>query len=294
MTPEVGGIRATVALAIGAVVLGCGSAAQTPATVDRPSVSVVTDGVNVRLTLEQDATGPAVPLEAIVVVHNAGPRPIRWRSGGCSLVSAVTIAAVGVLPAPAPRLDREATFVARVTDGAESPKSTVTLTSEPTVDRRACQIDHGFAELAPGARLTERAEWPATTSSGAPMAPGPYRVTGSLPMLTPAAPLVPAEFRADRDLRSIVAELALDVTAGGPERLRAGQHKQADDRDQCAEGEDPGPTAADIRGVAGRPALVLGPGGVPGGPVVHPKKRTVSLTPKRLSANRSARPAASG
>ena len=72
MTAEVAAIRAGVALAIGAVIIGCGSAVQTPATVDRPSVSVVADGVSVRLTLERDATSPALPLEAIVVVDNVG------------------------------------------------------------------------------------------------------------------------------------------------------------------------------------------------------------------------------
>ncbi len=221
MTAEVAAIRAGVALAIGAVIIGCGSAVQTPATVDRPSVSVVADGVSVRLTLERDATSPALPLEAIVVVHNVGPRPIRWRADGCSLVAAVTIAAAGILPAQAPPRDRAATFVARITDGAEAPGPTVTLASESAVGRRTCQIDHGFAELAPGVRLTERAVWPATTSAGAPIAPGTYRVTGSFPMLTLAAPLVPAEFRADRDLRSIDTELALEVTHDGPKRLSA-------------------------------------------------------------------------
>lgn len=217
MRHRVSAIGIAAVLAVG----GCSQGAPSASPPTHTSTSIVIDGVAISLTVDRDTTVPGVPIEAIVVVENRSGRAVRWRAGGCNLVSAVTIGPAGVLPAPVQPRDRIATFVARVTDGAESPGPTRTLPSQSTVDRRACQIDRGFAELAPGGRLTERAVWPATTNAGAPIAPGPYRVTGSFPMLAPAGPLVPAEFRADRDLRSIDAELALDVTAGGPERLRA-------------------------------------------------------------------------
>lgn len=92
----------------------------------------------------------------------------------------------------------------------------ITLPTGSAAGDRSCQIDHGFAVLGPGEELEERAAWPATTAAGVPLPPGGYEVLASFPRLRGATPLVPADFRGDRDLAPVEAGIGIAIEAAGP------------------------------------------------------------------------------
>lgn len=205
-------------LASALLVVGCSPEGSDPAPAppDRPAASAQKGGVSIGVTLDRGSTDAAGRIEAIVSVENRSGRTVRWRAGGCDLRGSVTAHSAHVPPA-APVPDdvgqgRIATFIDAVAVVADAPAAPTTLMIEPQDGGRGCQTDHGFADLRTGERLTERVDWAATTVAGAPLPPGRYVIRGTFPMLPDGMPLVPATFRASRDVDPLTADTAVDVT----------------------------------------------------------------------------------
>jgi hypothetical protein len=182
------------------------------------SSSTVDHGLAVSLTVDRVAIVPGGSVEAIVVVHNLGPHKVRWRAGGCDLVGSVTVVSVARVAEADPEADVRARLVTRFVDALASEAdrpAPVRPRTEPSGGGRACQIDHGFAELGPGSRLTERVTWSALSAGGAALPPARYLMSGAFPVVADDVPLAPAEFTSGRDVRPIATEIAIDVEAEG-------------------------------------------------------------------------------
>ena len=182
------------------------------------------DGLTVQLIVERTALGAGEDVGVIVAVQNLGRAPIRWRAGGCDLRASVAVVPTdraAVVPGDAEMPDEDdgarlvARFIADVAGPGDAVAPSRTIATTTPAAGRACQIDHGFAVLAPGERLEERAAWSATTAAGAPLSPGPYEMRATFPMLGRDTPLSPPDFRGERDLRPIVAAVALDIDGAG-------------------------------------------------------------------------------
>ncbi|CAN5488282.1 hypothetical protein BH20CHL7_BH20CHL7_09800 [soil metagenome] len=216
------------ALVLGvAVVIAAGACADDqppPGSHAGASSSTEDHGLAVSLTVDRIAVAPGGSMEAIVVVHNLSSRKVGWRAGGCDLVGSVTVASAARAVEAAPEGDVQARLVARFVDAlaleADRPASARPRTI-PSGGGRACQIDHGFAELGPGSRLTERVTWSALSAGGAAMPPGHYLMRGAFPLVADDVPLAPAEFTSGRDVRPVAAEIAIDVEEDGQGHLTA-------------------------------------------------------------------------
>lgn len=213
-------------LAAAAVLAGGCATEPGPAEVRQAFASSEADGITISLALDREETVIGAPVEAIVTVRNVGPRTIRWRAGGCALQSTVSVTAARpdvdiVAPAPVPA-PVEAAFLAAVATAPGAPAAVATLQSTPSGAGRGCQIDHGFAELAPGVRLEERAVWSALTIAGGPAVPGDYIVRAAFPRLRDDAALVPANFQADRDVQPVRVDLTIRVRDVGRPTVSAG------------------------------------------------------------------------
>ena len=161
-----------------------------------------------------------------MTVRNVGAEAVRWRGGGCDLLDSVTIHAIGSAEdASDPEGatddgDQEARlvdqFVQAVAGLQDDPDRGRTISAPGSGAGRACQIDHGFAELRPGERLVERVAWRAVTVAGAPLPAGRYEVVAAFPMLATDSRLVPAAFEAARDIAAVTVRIELEVTGGDP------------------------------------------------------------------------------
>ncbi|MEX2184092.1 MAG: hypothetical protein WEC14_06565 [Chloroflexota bacterium] len=220
----------TRALALGiAVVIAAGACADdqpSPRSDVGASSSTVDHGLAVSLTVDRIAVAPGGSVEAIVVVHNLSSRKVRWRAGGCDLVGSVSVvsAARAVEAEADAEEDVQARLVARFVDVLAQEADRPAPARPPRVAAgggRACQIDHGFAELGPGSRLTERVTWSALSAGGAAISPGRYVMSGAFPLVAADVPLAPAEFTSVRDVRPVAAEIEIDVEDDGPSHLTA-------------------------------------------------------------------------
>lgn len=190
------------------------------------NASTVEAGVAVSLAIDRSSVGTGEPLEAIVTVRNLGLEAARWRGGGCDLLDSVTIHAIGSTedasdPGEAAQdADQEARlvdrFVRAVAGLQDDPDRGRTIPTPGSGAGRACQIDHGFAELRPGERLVERVAWRAVTVAGAPLPAGRYEVVAAFPMLATDSRLVPAAFEAARDIAAVTVRIELEVTGSDP------------------------------------------------------------------------------
>lgn len=205
-------------LASALLVVGCSPEGSDPAPdpPDRPAASAQQGGVSIGVTLDRGSTDTTGRIEAIVVVENRSGRTVRWRAGGCDLRGSVTVRPADVPPAAPVPVDggerRIAAFIDVLAVVADRPADPITLMIGVQDAGRGCQTDHGFADMRTGERLTERVDWAATTVAGAPLPPGRYVVRGTFAMLPVGMPLVPATFRASRDVDPLTAETAIDVT----------------------------------------------------------------------------------
>lgn len=224
--------RPAVRLALAAAVLagscaGPDAEASPEAGVD---ASTVEAGVAVTLSIDRSSVGSGQAVGAIVTVRNLGSDSVRWRGGGCDLLDSVTVRAVGgpagqggaegdaavdaVDGDPDARLvDR---FVRSVAGLQDDPDRGRTIATPGSGTGRACQIDHGFAELGPGERLVERVAWRAVTLAGAPLPAGRYEIVAAFPMLAADSRLVPAAFEAARDIAAVTVGIELEVLGGDP------------------------------------------------------------------------------
>lgn len=209
----------------------CGDPAIADAEPPGSTATTVIDGIVIHLTLDRATVEPGAAIRAIVTVRNLGRDPVPWRAGGCELRSSITVAPTppDMRPTadPAGRSDiprtgdavgdrRVARFIASLADPADAVAAPVTQVDRSAAGDRSCQIDHGFAVLGPGEEIEERAAWPATTAAGVPLPPGGYEVLASFPRLRGATPLVPADFRGDRDLAPVEAGIGIAIEAAGP------------------------------------------------------------------------------
>lgn len=226
---------------------GCGGTPR-DAVVDGGPVTASTtvDGVVVGLSIDRRVVAAGATLRVIATVRNLGREPVHWRAGGCALRGAVRVVADeegavetgvdGTEPDQGALGDggaagdggavtelagdigdrRVARFIAALAGPADAIAASSTPPTGSAAGDRSCQIDHGFAVLGPGEELEERAAWAATTAAGVPLPPGRYEVLASFPMLGGATPLVPADFRGDRDLAPVEAGIGLDIEAAGP------------------------------------------------------------------------------
>jgi hypothetical protein len=189
------------------------------------TASVVERGVGMNLAVDRDAVFPGGSIEVIVSVQNLGAHEVRWRAGGCQLHGSVMV--IPLVPLT-PEADAgigddrrlETRFVDTLAFAADRPAPADPLTAASTGDR-ACQIDHGFAALAPGARLTERATWPALSAGGAALPPGVYTLSSTFPMLGSDTPLIPAAFMTERDVQAVSVEVAIEIEDDGRAHLSA-------------------------------------------------------------------------
>ncbi len=214
--PAAAGLATIAALAIAS----CASPDAAPSG-EGPSAALATlDGLTVQLSVERTELGAGEDLGVIVAVQNLGREPVRWRAGGCDLRASVAVVptdAAAVVGGIAEMPDGDdgdrlvARFIAVVAGPGDGVAPSRTIATTTPAAGRACQIDHGFAVLAPGERLEERAAWSATTAAGAPLSPGPYEMRATFPMLGRDSPLVPAAFRAERDLRPVIASVEIDI-----------------------------------------------------------------------------------
>lgn len=213
------------ALMTAAVLVGaCGSAEAPPTTV---SATALHDGrISVNLAVATASVAPGDSVAIVVDAVNLGPAAVVWRSGGCDLRGAVRVVALEP-PEPTGGFDlgpAESAWVTAVALSAELAAQTSTLAISPGPRRTLdCRLDHGFAELRPGARLTEHAAWRAETATGAPALAGRYRLTAVLEVVRAGVELVPAEFRAGRDVVPAATSVDIVVAEPGPSRLAAAE-----------------------------------------------------------------------
>ena len=177
-------------------------------------------GVVVTMALERAVTRPGENIGIEMRVANLGAESVVWRSGGCDLEAAIAVlpavaageAGPALIAAPAggPRAAIEVALAE-----AEEPAPPLTLALERESRQASCTLDHGFSLFQPGDRLVLRAVWASAMVTGAPASPGAYVVSAAFPMLRSDAPIVPAQFKADRHLRSIAVVALLTVAPAG-------------------------------------------------------------------------------
>ena len=211
----VAGLAAVAALAAAAC-----SADPSGSTAETTTTTAMVDGLAITLSADRASVPPGGRLEILATVVNAGPTPVQWRAGGCLLRSSISVtrqlpdAEAAPVDAFAGLHELELALLDAVGVDLDMPAAVHSLASSAEPGTDGCQIDRGFSELAPGARLTERATWSPFTAGAAPAGAGAYVATSLFPRLRPGVAVVPADYQAVRDLAPVTTDLAFEVLAG--------------------------------------------------------------------------------
>ncbi len=153
------------------------------------------EGVLVTLTLDRQAVTPGTTIRAVAEVRNLGPGPVTWQSGGCELLARFQMRGPDV-PQPPPGRDWDGTAHWAKWSATTSG---VRLTGfvppgfDPNPWGMACTMELRYEDTPEGGVERVEAEWPGTTSDGAPAPPGAYTVAFQFPLVGrgPAERLAP-------------------------------------------------------------------------------------------------------
>jgi len=148
------------------------------------TASTTREGVTVTVSASSATVAGGDTIRLHVSAVDTGLEPVTWQSGGCGLMMWFGVDGPEIVqPPPGTVLPGVANLIKWAASSDSVAYAGVRRPGLPADAAMACPADLGYDDFGPGETISTEADWPATTTDGVPLPPGPIRITYAFPFV---------------------------------------------------------------------------------------------------------------